>query len=142
MRNIVILSMLSFTMAFASAQSTPEEYIKVFFGEVATGNYAKAMKAMPVNQKLESDTSFTATIVSKLEQGEETFGKYCGYELISTEEVSPSFITFIYFIKYEEAPQRIQFIFYKPKDTWQLNRIAIVGGANNQRQNPRQRIRF
>jgi hypothetical protein len=52
-------------------------------------------------------------------------GEYCGYELIEKEEVSPSYVVLTYFIKYYNAPQKIQFTFYKPKDSWQVIQINL-----------------
>jgi hypothetical protein len=140
-KNIVFFLVLGFITSFAVAQTTPEEYINKFFTEISKANYSKALDLMPISKKLESDTSFVDKSLKKLEAGPSESGKYCGYELISKEELSPSFITFDYFIKYQDVPQRIQFVFYKPLDSWQLNRINFSGPAG-QGQKPGSRQKF
>ncbi len=130
MRNLALLSMLFIALTnFTYAQNEPEDYIKSFFDLVAQGKYTEAIDKMPTNEKFDTDTSYTSRLLAKLELLAKKSGEYCGYELIEKEEVSPSYIVYTYFIKYLNAPEQIQFTFYKPKDAWQVNHIAVSAQA-------------
>lgn len=51
----------------------------------------------------------------------ERFGQAVGIQLVKEEEVAGVGLRYTYIIRYEKAPIRWQFIFYKPKDRWLLN---------------------
>ena len=140
MKKHILFAVLFSAFMAVSAQKSPEEYIDIFFQKVGESEYTAAIKLMPVSERMENDTSVVGRLLDQLGQSTESYGEYCGYELISKEEVSPSFITFTYFIKYEDAPQRIQFVFYMPKEAWQVNRINLVGSSA--RRNARNRFRM
>jgi hypothetical protein len=132
MRTIIIhLAILFTSTCFCYSQNSPEEYIDSFFKYIAQERYEDAMYVLPANQRLDNDTSYLSQTISRLENFRDAYGRYCGYELIEKKEVSPSYIVFSYFIKYSSAPQRIQFVFYKPEDAWQLNQVTI-NSRNNQ----------
>ncbi|MBN1950918.1 MAG: hypothetical protein JW801_06915 [Bacteroidales bacterium] len=146
MKKITLFIILGFLMTLASAQTTPEEYTKLFFDKIEKSDFEGAFQALPMGDLIADDSSSTTNLVKKLEDNAKQMGKYCGFELISTEETSPSFISYTYFIKYKNAPQRIVFVFYKPEDTWQVNRVNIAGGtnarSNRSNANPQSRFRM
>jgi hypothetical protein len=141
MRTIAITLILVISAGFAFAQTTPEDYTKTFFDLVGQKKYTEAIEKMPVNKRLENDSSFTTKLLGKLEMAGNKAGEYCGYELIQKEEISPSFVMYTYFIKYYNFPQKIQFTFYKPKDEWLVTQInpliqnnPTTAGAGNRKQ--------
>ncbi len=129
MRNIAFVSILLLATNFTFAQNEPEDYVATFFNLLGQGKISEAIHKIPTNNKFDSDTSYTSKLLTKLELLSKNSGEYCGYELIEKEEVSESYIVYTYFIKYMNVPQQIQFIFYKPKDAWQINHIALSGQA-------------
>jgi len=129
MRNITLISVLLLVVNSSFAQNEPEDYVATFFNLVGQGKISEAIEKMPTNDKFDTDTSYTLKLLNKLELLSKNSGEYCGYELIEKEEVSESYIVYTYFIKFMNAPQQIQFIFYKPKDTWQINHIALSAQA-------------
>ncbi len=129
MRNIALLFMFLLVTNVASGQNEPEDYVKSFFSLIAEGKFTEAIENLPTNEKFNSDTSYTFKLLKRLEITTKTTGDYCGYELIEKEEISPSYVVYTYFIKYTNEPVRIQFMFYKPKDTWQVNNVSIAGQA-------------
>jgi hypothetical protein len=56
---------------------------------------------------------------------EQQFGKRTGYEFIGTRRLGKSMIRFVYVQKYEKALYPVGFSFYKPRDEWRLNGIAL-----------------
>ena len=111
MRNIALFLTLLLGTGILFAQETPEEYIKSFFDLVGQKKYSEAIEIMPGNKRLENDTSYLSKLENRLEMAGNRAGEYCGYELISKEELTPSYVTYNYFIKYLNVPQKTQFIF-------------------------------
>lgn len=143
MKKISLLALLSLFVAIVSAQTEPEEYVKVFMSEVGKSHFRSAMELMPLSDKLKEDTASVSSLLATLGKNADELGKYYGFELISKEEISPSLINYSYFIKYQDSPQRILFVFYKPGEKWQLNRISLTGSATQrQTANRQQRLRF
>lgn len=140
MKIIALLSVLLMATNFTYTQIEPETHIKNFFEQVSKGNLREAIEVLPTNQKFESDTSYATRLLTRLEIAQKNSGEYCGYELIEKNEVSPSFITYTYFIKYSNAPQRIQFTFYKPKEIWQVINISLNAQQGRQMPNRRQGV--
>ena len=143
MKKISFLALLSIFVALVSAQTEPEEYVKVFLSEVGKANFKSAIELMPLSDKMKEDTASMKNLLANLGKNADELGKYYGYELISKEEISPSLIHYTYFIKYQDSPQRILFVFYKPGEKWQLNRISLTGSTpQRQAANRQQRFRF
>lgn len=138
---LILVMSISFFLGSYS-QNSPEIVVENFFSYLEAGNNSEAIKTLPVCSNIENDTSFYNNILLKLDENEALFGKYCGYELIEKNEISESFITAEYLIKYLEAPRRVQFVFYKPLDNWQVNQITINfrERMNNARNRPVKRL--
>jgi hypothetical protein len=125
MKTSALIMILSVCFCIASAQNTPEEIAKEFFNLVGQKKYTEAIDKLPASAQLINDTAFNTKLKAKLNSLESRNGEYCGYELIEKDEVSPSYLVYTYFIKYTEQPHRIQFIFYKPKDRWQVIQVIL-----------------
>jgi hypothetical protein len=124
---------------FSICQSTPEEIVNSFFRFVQEEKYTEAINyLLSTNKNLENDSSLFNNLSNNLNNAPKRFGLYCGYDLIEKEETSPSYCTCAYFIKYEDNPIRVQFVFYKPREQWKVNSINIVGmqGRGLGRNNP------
>jgi hypothetical protein len=50
------------------------------------------------------------------------------YEFVGTRRIAKSVISFVYVLKYEKSVYPIGFRFYKPREEWKLNGIALGGG--------------
>lgn len=107
------------------SQNSPELIVEKFFSQLQMGNSGDAVKSLPVSSIIAGDTSFVTEMISKLSTNQKFLGKYCGYELIGQNEVTASYVISDYFIKYLNAPRRIQFTFYKPADNWQINNVNL-----------------
>ena len=136
MRNIALISVFFILTGLSYAQNEPEDYIATFFDLAGQGKIKEAIEIMPANNKFENDTSYASKLLARLEVLRKNSGDYCGYELIEKEEVTESYIIYTYFMKFMNAPQKIQFVFYKPKDAWQVNHISLTNqsrqGASRQ----------
>ncbi len=125
MRTTAFFIILFLSFGFVVAQNVPEDYTKAFFELVGQKKYSEAINKLPANKILKDDTTYNTKLLAKLNSIGLKGGEYCGYELVEKEEISPSYVNLTYFIKYLYSPQKIQFTFYKPKDSWQLIQLNL-----------------
>lgn len=52
-------------------------------------------------------------------------GDYYGYEKITEKSIGESYMLVSYMIKYDRQPIRFTFVFYKPKDKWQVQNFKF-----------------
>lgn len=84
------------------------------------------------NPNLKNDSTIITRLAKNLEVAHMRNGVYCGYELIEKDQVSASYTTYVYFIKYINNPVRIQIDFYKPKERWQVNNVQLIRQGREQ----------
>jgi hypothetical protein len=125
MKTTAFLFVLFISTGCVVAQNTPEDHIKNFFDLVGQNKYSLAIEELPASKLLKEDTAFNSKLETKLNMLGLKSGEYCGYELIEKEEVSASYMVLSYYIKYLYFPQKIQFTFYKPRESWQLTQVAL-----------------
>lgn len=85
--------------------------------------YTKALSVVKGNLAVSAPTHAPG-YQTKLEQ---QLGKRIpgAYEFVGTRRLGKSMIRFVYFQKYEKAVFPVGFSFYKAKDEWKLNGIAL-----------------
>ena len=127
----------AFTCNAQTSNETPENIIDNFFKI-----YEKeGARAAVENIYSYGDTSMQQSLKYVQDTLEHTAnyygGKYLGSELIIKKSASPSLCLYAYLVKYRLAPIRITFIFYKPKDKWEImnfvfdsNTISELGKAS------------
>ena len=103
------------------AQKTPQDLINGFFSSYEK-DPGKAVKEMyKTNVWMERIKDDIDNIANKLNGFTiDYIGKYYGYELITSQKFSESFVLYSYLVKYDRQPLRFTFKFYKPNDTWVL----------------------
>jgi hypothetical protein len=118
------LLLFFFCSQFIFGQETPENIAESFFNFVKLGNYPQAVDyIISINPNLKNDSTFFNKVNNSLENAHARNGAYCGYEFIEKDQVTDSYVTYSYLIKYLNNPARIEIIFYKPRDKWQVNNI-------------------
>jgi hypothetical protein len=128
----LFLLMIFFTQ-FSFGQETPESIAESFFNYVQEGMYSKAVDYLvSSNPNLKNDSTIITRLAKNLEVAYTRNGAYCGYELIEKDQVSASYSSYVYFIKYLNNPVRIQIDFYKPREKWQVNNVQLIRQAREQ----------
>lgn len=134
-KSLIILLLGIATVLKVNAQE-PQEIIDQFFKNYKEKDCKTAVQvASKTNPWLESETEKMNRWENRLTQLSNQNGDYCGYEILETNKIGTSFISYVCFVKHIKEPFRITLTFYKPKDKWQLNNILI--GQNNRTSNTR-----
>ena len=108
------------TAATQPIPKTPEEYSKKFF-EIYSTKPADALDYIFSLQQMTRDLKNDISEIKKnLKNTIGAIGGYDGYELIAEKQINSSMKLLSYMVKYDRQPIRFIFIFYKPKDVWNV----------------------
>ena len=78
------------------------------------------LRAYNVHSKSEFDASLEQ-IKSQMPELHQRFGDTIGYDFVTVEKIGDTLRQYVYLQKFETHVLVWRFIFYKPRDTWQLN---------------------
>lgn len=106
----------------APAAAGVQTHIDKFFKEYDKQSTARAVIDIFKTNKLMDSTRLTGLIV-KIDSMRSVIGKYLGKDLIMQRKASNSLVLYSYLLKHESQPARITFMFYKPKNEWEIYRL-------------------
>ena len=123
-RKIKLLTLLIVTVLSTNvlkAQATTEEITTEFFKTYEKSpqkavDYVFATKKWMIDRNKDGIENVKTQLTSFLG----LVGDYYGYEKITEKSVGESYKLVSYMIKYDRQPVRFTFVFYKPKDKWQV----------------------
>jgi len=138
-KNLLLSLIISFTIFSAQSQTAKTfpaktvavktyaapgatTYIETFFKKYKTSSDS-AIDYLFGTNKLFTNYAQINLLKSKLDSLEANIGKYEGRELISQKSAGTSLVIYSYLVKHENQPVRFIFMFYKPKDQWELYRF-------------------
>ncbi|WP_426583756.1 hypothetical protein [Mucilaginibacter sp. R-33] len=111
------------TAAPAAAPVTGvQTFIDKFFKEYDKQGTARAVIDIFKSNKQMDSTRLTGIIV-KIDSMRSVIGKYLGKDLIMQRKASNSLVLYSYLLKHEGQPARMTFMFYKPKNEWEIYRL-------------------
>ena len=110
------------TKTATKAPALASSYIETFFKKYKTSSDS-AIDYLFGTNKLFTNYAQINLLKSKLDSLELNLGKYEGRELISQKSAGTSLVIYSYLVKHENQPVRFIFMFYKPKDQWELYRF-------------------
>jgi hypothetical protein len=99
-----------------------QTHLDKFFKEYDKQSTARAVIDIFKTNKLMDSTRLTGLIV-KIDSMRSIIGKYVGKDLIMQRKASNSLVLYSYLVKHEGQPARITFMFYKPKNEWEIYRL-------------------
>ncbi|MBL7885357.1 MAG: hypothetical protein JNJ52_01300 [Flavobacterium sp.] len=107
-------------LSVISFGQTPEDITKRFFTDFAS-NSSKAIDEIYKTNPHSADlTEAINTMKEVAKNYPKNLGKYHGYELITQEKITNSFILLTYMVRFDRQPMRFTFIYYKPSNEWNL----------------------
>lgn len=130
-KNIVFLFSLVFAISANAQQNTLDnlDFARKLSLEtsqyIAAGDFATAAEYIkPFWPMPESEfNKFIAQATKSFKYISEGMGKSYGVSKVSEQNLGDVIYREVYFIQYEEAPLRIEFVYYKPKTSWIINNI-------------------
>lgn len=103
------------------AQNSTEEITEKFFKTYEKSPQKAVEDIFETNKwMMERNKDGIENIKTQLESFLGLVGDYYGYEKITEKSVGKSLKLVSYIIKYDRQPMRFTFVFYKPKDKWQV----------------------
>ncbi len=103
------------------AQSTTEEIAERFFKTYAKSPLKAIDYAFESNKwMVDRNKDGVENIKTQLNSFLGLVGDYYGYEKITEKSVGESYKLVSYMLRYDRQPIRFTFVFYKPKDKWQV----------------------
>jgi len=105
----------------------PQVLIEAFFEDLAEKRYEKAVDSltsiMPESPK---KAKVNLQLKSNFKSLPNAVGRYYGSELVSEKKVGESFVALAYLALYEKEAMRLEFVFYKPDDSWRLSTLKMA----------------
>ncbi|CAL2104426.1 conserved exported protein of unknown function [Tenacibaculum sp. 190130A14a] len=116
---LTLLIVTVFSTSILKAQST-EEITKEFFKTYEKSPQKAIDYAFGTNKWMDRNQDGIENVKNQLNNLLGLVGDYCGYEKITEKSIGESYKLVSYMIKYDRQPIRFTFIFYKPKNKWQV----------------------
>ena len=121
--NLIVLSLAIYSCSDANSQSgeplTPEKINEHFFDLYDSKGISEALEFIFSTNDWINETQ-TSELKNKLVELTKKLGGYQGQEVVSKRSISENYLLYSFLIKYDRQPIRYLFIYYKPKDKWQL----------------------
>ena len=123
-RKINLLTLLIVTVLSTNilkAQTTTEEITTEFFKTYEKSPQKAVDYVFGTNKwMMDRNKDGIENVKTQLTSFLGLVGDYYGYEKITEKSVGESYKLVSYMIKYDRQPVRFTFVFYKPKDKWQV----------------------
>ncbi|WP_203259007.1 hypothetical protein [Hyunsoonleella ulvae] len=134
-RKIKLLTLLIVTVLSTNilkAQASTEEITTEFFKTYEKSPEKAIENIFSTNKWVEESKEALENTKFNLTSGIKSMGNYNGYEKIVEKSVGENYKLVCFMLKYDREPIRFSFIFYRPKDKWQMQSIAFDGGLSDE----------
>ena len=78
------------------------------------------------------DSTSLRGLIAKIDTTRALIGLYEGKELIVQRKASNSLVLYSYLVKHQNSPVRFTFMFYKPKNDWEIYRLYFDDQVDNE----------
>ena len=129
--SLLLLTFLSTTIL--RSQPTVEEITDKFFKTYEKSPLEGVDYIFSTNKwMMDRNKDGVENIKTKLNSFIGLVGDYYGYEKITEKSVGESYRLVSYLVKYDRQPVRFTFVFYKPKDSWQVQNFQYDDGLDDE----------
>lgn len=121
-QRIVFLTFLIFSpwLTELNAQNSEKKILTEFFSIFETSPMKAFDYAFSTNKWLEQNVEGIEAVKSKFKELLPMIGDYYGYEIIAQKNAGINLKLVSCLLRYDRQPVRFIFLFYKPKDKWQV----------------------
>ncbi|HSZ31825.1 MAG TPA: hypothetical protein VK772_00865 [Puia sp.] len=107
-----------------SGQATTNEITDKFFSLFPTEPSKAVEYCFSTNKWYTKKIDDVVDLENKVKDLPRVVGEYLGYELLTEKTAGANIKIVIYIVRFEREPMRFTFLFYKPKDKWQVNNFS------------------
>lgn len=121
---IVALGILSFSLSPGlRAQSGDARITEEFFRQYGLDPMKAFDYAFSTNKWMDRNQDAVENLKNQYNQLLPLIGTYYGYDLISEKSMGDHLKVSSFMLRYDRQPMRLTFVFYKPKDQWQVQNL-------------------
>lgn len=131
-RKLTLLAFIAFVVFTMKAQTSPKEITDKFFSLYATDPIKAVDYAFSTNKWFDRQQDAVENLKTKLKDLVGLCGNYCGFEVLSQKVSGASMVAQTFIVRYEREPVRFTFVFYKPKETWMVDKFAFDEGLGRE----------
>lgn len=102
------------------AQDNPEDILEPFFDAFEQNPDDAIDYIFRSNSYIEQNQQGIERLKERFNTSRKLLGNYYGEEIVKIETAGDSFIRYIYMLKYERQPVKLEILLYKPNDKWVL----------------------
>jgi hypothetical protein len=117
---LTIVVFITCSAESGTTPQTPEEQVKQFFKVYKEDTDKAVTQLFKSNKNVDSNDIKNSDLGAKLKDVAGKIGYFNGYDLVVKRKAGDSMVLYSYLAKHDAQPLRFTFIFYKPKDTWQI----------------------
>lgn len=125
LRISTIVLVFSFITAQSRGQSTTKEISEKFFGMYASDPVKAVDYAFTTNKWFAKKTDDLISLKNKLKNLVDLLGNYYGYEVLTEKTAGENIKVVTYIARYDREALRFILIYYRPKDTWQVQNLSF-----------------
>lgn len=129
-KTFCILALLATTVL--KAQTTTDEITNLFFKTYEKSPLKAVEYVFGTNKCMDRNKDGVENVKTKLSSILNLVGDFYGYEKITEKSVGSTYKLISFMVKYDRQPIRFTFIFYKPKDKWQLQNFQFDDSLNDE----------
>lgn len=122
----LICSILIVTLCLAhdlNAQSGDDQITEEFFRQYALDPMKAFDYAFATNKWMDRNQDAVENLKNQYSTLLPLIGNYYGYDLITEKTMGNHLKVSSFILRYDRQPMRLTFIFYKPKDRWQVQNL-------------------
>lgn len=105
------------------AQSGDAQITEAFFRQYALDPMKAFDYAFSTNKWMDRNQDAVENLKNQYNQLLPLIGTYYGYDLISEKSMGDHLKVSSFMLRYDRQPMRLTFVFYKPKDQWQVQNL-------------------
>lgn len=120
MKNLLIIAFAFLIVNPSFSQVDEQDILDTFFETFKTNPTDAVDYLYGTSKWIDGDGDAVRQIKARFSNIEELLGEYVGEEVLSKARLGTSYVSYVYFAKFERQPLRLSFEFYKAKDDWAI----------------------
>jgi hypothetical protein len=116
----LLIVLLLFSPWGLIAQENPEDILQPFFNAFQEDPDNAIDYIFSTNPYIDQNQQGIERLKERFNTSRKLLGNYYGEEIMKIQTAGDSFIRYIYMLKYDRQPVKLEILLYKPNDTWLL----------------------